>query len=101
VLPDRTKIPIETETVYREGDPPGGEATAKIGASAVVGALLGSVMGGKKGAAIGGAAGAAGGTAAVAAGGPNDAILAEGTPLTVRLSSPVVVLVEHETPPVP
>jgi hypothetical protein len=101
VLPDRTRLTIDTETVYREGDPPGGEATAKIGASAVVGALLGSVIGGKKGAAIGGAAGAAGGTAAVAAGGPNDAILAAGTPLTVRLAAPVVVLVDREAPSVP
>jgi hypothetical protein len=94
VLADRTRLPIETETIFRDGESPTGEATSKIGASAAVGAILGAVIGGKKGAAIGGAAGAGGGTAAVMAGGPNDATMETGTPLTVRLTSPVTVLVE-------
>jgi hypothetical protein len=89
------RIPLQTDTIYREGDAPGGEATAKIGASAVVGSILGGVFGGKKGAAIGGAAGAAGGTAMVVAGGRNAAALASGIALTVRLTEPVDVRVDR------
>jgi hypothetical protein len=85
--------PIETETIFRDGDAPTREATTKIGASAMVGTILGAVIGGKKGAAIGGTAGAAGGTAAVMAGDRNEATIAAGTPLTVRLTAPVVVTV--------
>jgi len=96
VLSDDSVVRIQTETIYRDGESPTGEATSKIGASAVIGAILGGVIGGKKGAAIGGTAGAAGGTAAVATGGPNAATLAEGTPLTVRLTDPVVLLVERD-----
>ena len=86
VLPDQARVAIETETIYRQGDAPTGEATAKIGGAAVVGSILGAVIGGKKGAAIGGGAGAAGGTAAVMASGPNHVALATGTALTVRLT---------------
>jgi hypothetical protein len=89
-------MPIQTEAIIRDGEAPGGEATSKIGASAVVGTILGAVIGGKKGAAIGGAAGAAGGTAAVMAGGRNDAVIASGTALTVRLTSPLSITIEPE-----
>jgi hypothetical protein len=94
-LPDNTKIAVQTETVFRVGEAPANEATSKVGASAVVGAILGAVIGGKKGAAIGTAAGAAGGTAAVAAGHGNDAVIPAGAPLTVRLSAPVTVSVRR------
>jgi hypothetical protein len=96
VMGDRARVPIQTETIFREGDAPGTEATSKVGASAVVGAILGAVVGGKKGAAIGGAAGAAGGTAAVMAGDRNHAVLAAGSPLTVRLTAPATVVIERE-----
>lgn len=92
---DDVRVPIQTETIYREGDPPAGEATAKIGASAVVGSILGGVFGGKKGAAIGGAAGAAGGTAMVVTGDRNPAVLETGTSLTVRLREPAVFHIER------
>jgi hypothetical protein len=92
-LDDAARIPIETEAIFREGEAPTGEATSKIGASAVVGTILGAVIGGKKGAAIGGTAGAAGGTAAVMAGGRNEAVIAAGTALTVRLSAPLSVTI--------
>jgi hypothetical protein len=98
VLSDETVVRIQTEPIYRDGESPTGEATSKIGASAVIGAVLGGVFGGRKGAAIGGTAGAAGGSAAVAAGGPNAATLAEGTALTVRLIEPVTLLVERNAP---
>jgi hypothetical protein len=95
ILADNTRVPVQTETIYRAGDPPGTEATAKIGASVVVGTILGAVIGGKKGAAIGSTAGAAGGTAAVMAGGPNEVVLAAGTTLTVRLTGPATFRVPH------
>jgi hypothetical protein len=94
ILADNTRLAIQTETIFRDGQPPSQEAGQKIGASAVVGAILGAVIGGKKGAAVGTAAGAAGGTAVVAAGGRNEASIAAGAPLTVRLTAPVKVLIE-------
>jgi len=97
VLADGAKIPLQTETIYRDGDSPTGDATAKIGASAVVGAIIGAAIGGKKGAAIGSAAGAAGGTGAVMAGGNKDATIAAGVPLTVRLTSPATVTIEKDS----
>ena len=94
ILADNTRVPIQTETIFRDGEPPGNEAASKIGASAVVGTILGAVLGGKKGAAIGTTMGAAGGTAAVAAGDANEAVIAAGVPLTVRLTSPATVVVD-------
>jgi type IV secretory pathway VirB10-like protein len=96
VLADGTRIKLDTDTIYRDGDSPTGEATSKIGASTAVGAIIGAVIGGKKGAVIGSTTGAAGGTAAVMAGGRNAATIAAGTPLTVKLTSPVTVMVERQ-----
>jgi hypothetical protein len=93
---DNARLPIRTEAIYRDGEAPTKEATSKIGASAVVGTILGAVIGGKKGAAIGGTAGAAGGTAAVMASGRNDASIAKGAALTVRLTESVVLGVARE-----
>ena len=95
VLNNNHRLPIQTETIFRDGDAAGGEAAAKIGASAVVGAIVGAVIGGKKGAAIGSAAGAGGGTAIVAKGGRNEAVIPAGTLLTVRLTAPVKVTIER------
>ena len=94
VLADGTRLPMNTETIYREGDPPGRESAAKIGGGAIGGAILGGILGGAKGAAIGGSIGAGAGTAAVVAGDRNHATLSAGTPLTVRIEDPVVVTVE-------
>ena len=96
VLADNTRIPMQTEAIYREGKSPGNESAVKVGGAAVGGAILGAIIGGGKGAAIGGSVGAAGGTAAVMAGGRNPAVLASGTSLTVRLSQPVTVVVERD-----
>lgn len=95
VLADGTRVPIETDTIYREGDSPTGESTAKIGGGAIAGAIIGGIFGGAKGAAIGASAGAGGGTAAVMAGGRNAATLPSGTPVTVRLVKPATVTVEE------
>lgn len=95
-LASREHLPIQTETIFRDGESPSNEASSKIGASAVIGTILGAVIGGKKGAAIGAAAGAGGGTAAVMAGDRNEAAISAGAPLTVRLTAPVTILVPHE-----
>jgi hypothetical protein len=95
VLADGTRLPIETETIYREGDSPGRESSAKIGGGAIGGAIIGGILGGAKGAAIGGSVGAGAGTAAVMAGSRNNATLASGSPVTVRLEEPVTITVER------
>jgi hypothetical protein len=94
VLTDGTRIPLDTETIYREGESPTGESTAKIGGGAIGGAIIGGILGGTKGAVIGGSVGAGAGTAAVYAGGRNAATLPGGTPITVRLIEPATVTVE-------
>jgi hypothetical protein len=99
-LPDNTRFSIQTDTLFRDGDPPANDATSKVGASAVIGAILGAVIGGKKGAAVGAAAGAGGGAAAVASGHSNAATIPSGVPMTVRLTAPVTVTVARQpTPP--
>jgi hypothetical protein len=96
VLADGTRVPLETDTIYREGDGPGGESAAKIGGGAIGGAIIGGIFGGAKGAVIGATAGGGAGTAAVLAGGRNAATLPSGTPVTVRLIKPATVTVEQQ-----
>lgn len=95
VLADGTRVAIQTDTIFRDGDSPSGQANTKVGGSAVVGAILGAMIGGKKGALLGSTAGAAGGAAAVAAGDRAETKLISGTQLTARLSAPVTVLIER------
>jgi hypothetical protein len=95
VLADGTRVPIQTETIYREGDSPTNASTAKIGGGAIGGAIIGGIIGGGKGAAIGTAIGAGAGSGAVMASGPRPATLPAGTPVTVRVQDPVVVTVER------
>jgi outer membrane lipoprotein SlyB len=95
VLPDGTRVPVQTDTIYREGESPAAESSAKIGGAAVGGALLGAILGGGKGAAIGGSIGAASGTAVVMAGDRNAAVLPAGSSVTVRLHAPVTITVER------
>ncbi len=96
ILADGTRVPIHTDPIFRQAESPTGEATSKLGASAVVGAILGAVIGGKRGAAIGGIAGAAGGTAAVMATSHNEAGIPAGTALTLRLTRPVTVVIDRD-----
>ncbi|HEX3645730.1 MAG TPA: hypothetical protein VHT95_08980 [Vicinamibacterales bacterium] len=96
VLADGTRIPISTETIYREGEGPGNSTSQKVGGAAVGGAILGAILGGGKGMAIGAAAGAGAGSAAVAAGDRNAATLAAGTSMTVRILQPITVTSERE-----
>jgi hypothetical protein len=94
VLADGTRLPINTETIYRDGDSPARESAAKIGGGAVGGAVLGAILGGKKGAIIGSTVGAGAGGAAVAASDASTATLPAGSTVTVRMSAPATVTVE-------
>jgi len=96
VLADGTRLPMSTETIYREGEAPGNGTAAKIGGGAVGGAILGAIIGGAKGAAIGATAGAGGGAVAVQAGDRSDVTMPAGSPLTVRLLTPLTVTVEQQ-----
>jgi hypothetical protein len=93
MLADGTRVPISTEAIFRDGDAPNG--TAKVGGGAVAGAILGAIIGGARGAAVGATAGAGAGTAAAMGGGRSVAEFPAGTPMTVRLLSPVSVTVEQ------
>ena len=44
VLPDNTRQTIQTDALFRDGESPTGEATAKVGASAAVGAIIGAAI---------------------------------------------------------
>ena len=96
VLADGMRIPLETETIYREGDARGGESAARIGGGALGGAIIGGLFGGARGAAIGGSVGAGAGTATVLAGGRDPATLRRGMPITVRVTAPTIVILEKE-----
>jgi len=96
VLADGTRLPIQTETIYRNGEAPGSESSAKIGGGAAIGAIIGAIIGGGKGAAIGAGTGAGAGTAAVMSGERNAATVKPGEPITVRMTSPVTVTVEQK-----
>jgi type IV secretory pathway VirB10-like protein len=96
VLADGTRVPINTETIFRDGDAPTNSSAQKMGGGAIGGAIIGAILGGGKGAAIGAAAGAGAGGAAVMAGGRNEAVLAPGTPVTARISQPVTVTIERD-----
>jgi hypothetical protein len=96
ILADGTELPLQTETIYRVGESPANSSAAKMGGGAIGGAILGAILGGGKGAAIGGAVGAAGGTAAVMASNRRAAQIAAGSPVTVKVLSPVTVTVEKE-----
>jgi hypothetical protein len=96
VLADGSTVPIQTETIYREGEGMGTRSAAKIGGAAVGGAIIGAILGGGKGAAIGAGAGAGAGTAATAAGPRSQAVMQAGSTVTVRLSTPTTVRVEKE-----
>jgi len=94
-LADGSRVPIDTEPIFREGDSPRNESAAKIGGGAIGGAILGGILGGAKGAAIGGSIGAGAGSTAVMTGGRNAATLPAGSPITVRLAKPATVTVER------
>jgi hypothetical protein len=95
ILADGTRVNLKTDTIFREGDSPTADATAKVGTGAVAGAILGGLIGGKKGAVIGSTVGAAGGVATVMRGDGNEASLPAGAPLTVRLTEDVAIPIKR------
>jgi hypothetical protein len=90
-LADGSRVPVTTDVIVRDGGSASRESAAKIGGGAIGGAIIGGILGGGKGAVLGSTVGAGAGGAAVLAGGRNAAVLAQGTPLTVRLTRPVVI----------
>lgn len=69
-----------------------GEKAGKIGIGAAAGAILGQVIGkDTKSTLIGAAIGAAAGTAIVLGSADSDAVLAEGSPMTVTVDAPITV----------
>jgi hypothetical protein len=95
VLADGTRVPISTETIYRNGDAPGNASAAKIGGGAAAGAILGAIIGGAKGAAIGGSIGAGAGSASVMTGDRNAATFPAGAEVNARIVAPATVVVQH------
>jgi type IV secretory pathway VirB10-like protein len=95
VIADGRQVPLRTETIYRDGEPPANDSSRKIGGAAVGGAVLGAILGGGKGAIAGATVGAGAGTAAVMAGGRKPATLTSGSVVTVKLASPVTFEVER------
>ncbi|HXT30942.1 MAG TPA: hypothetical protein VN716_16720, partial [Vicinamibacterales bacterium] len=67
--------------------------TLKVVAPAAAGAVIGRIAGGKSGAAKGAVIGGAGGTGYVLATRGEELRLAKGTPLSVKLTSPLTVRV--------
>jgi hypothetical protein len=94
VLADGTRMPIQTDTLYREGESPANKASAKIGGAAIGGAIIGAIIGGGKGAAIGSGIGAAGGTAAAMSSDRLQVVLPAGTTVNVKTMAPISVTVE-------
>jgi type IV secretory pathway VirB10-like protein len=95
ILPDTTRLTINTEMVYREGPSPAGQSSAKIGGAAIGGAIIGAILGGGRGAAIGSGIGAAGGTAAAMNGDRMPVVLPAGTTMSVRTLAPINMTIER------
>jgi len=93
MLPDGTREPISTETIYRDGDAP--EGAAKVGGGAAVGAILGAILGGAKGAAVGAGVGGGAGAVSTANGDKSAASFPAGTQTTVRVLSPITITIER------
>jgi hypothetical protein len=94
VLADGTRLPIQTDTLYRESESPANKASAKIGGAAIGGAIIGAIIGGGKGAAIGSGVGAAGGTAVAMSSDRMRVVLPAGTTVSVRTLAPITVTIE-------
>lgn len=95
ILPDTTRLSINTEMVYREGPSPANQSSAKIGGAAIGGAIIGAILGGGRGAAIGTGLGAAGGTAAAMNGDRMPVVLPAGTTMSVRTLAPIDMTIER------
>ena len=84
---------IDTAAVERTAAATKEKDALKIGGGAVGGAIIGALFGGKKGALIGTAVGGGAGTAVVLSTKGKEIHLAQGAPLTLRLTQPVTIRV--------
>jgi hypothetical protein len=89
----RERYRIQTAAIGRMAPATKEDDAIKIGAPAAGGALIGALVGGKKGALIGAGVGGGAGTAVVLTTRGKEVGIARGTPLMLRLGSPVAVRV--------
>jgi hypothetical protein len=94
VFADQSRVSISTDAVYRLGESPADQSSAKIGGAAIGGAIIGAILGGGKGAAIGSGIGAAGGAAAAMRGDRLPVVVPAGTTLSVRTQAPLSLPIE-------
>lgn len=87
------KYRIETAAVGRTGRATKKKDAMKIGIPAAGGAVVGALLGGKKGAGIGAGVAGGAGTAVVLSTRGEEVGIARGTPLTLRVTSPLTVRV--------
>jgi hypothetical protein len=90
------QLNIRTGTVSRLAPATKKRDAATIGGGAVGGAIVGGILGGGDGAAKGAAIGGAGGTGVVLATRGEEVRLAEGTPLSVKLTQPLTVRIRKQ-----
>lgn len=88
---DAERLSMRTDTVSRLAPATKKQDAAKIGGGAAGGALIGGILGGGDGAAKGAAIGGAAGTGVVLSTRGKEVRLAPGTPVSVRLASPLTV----------
>lgn len=82
---------IQTNSISRRGGDHMKRNIAFIGGGAAAGTVIGAIAGGGKGALIGGPVGAGAGTAVAALTGKKDFRLRAETPLTFKLTQPVII----------
>jgi uncharacterized protein YcfJ len=90
---DADRMSMRTDTVSRMAEATKKQDAAKIGGGAAGGAIIGGILGGGDGAAKGAAIGGAAGTGVVLSTRGKEIRLAPGTPVSVRLASPLTVRV--------
>jgi hypothetical protein len=90
---DGGRQPISTETISRLAPATKKKDATKIGVGAGAGAVIGGIVGGGGGAAKGAAIGGAAGTGVVLATKGEEVRLGAGTPVSVKLSAPLMVRV--------
>jgi hypothetical protein len=90
---DAERLTMRTDTIARVAEATKKQDAAKIGGGAAGGAIIGGILGGGDGAAKGAAIGGAAGTGVVLSTRGKEVHLAAGTPVSVRLASPLTVRV--------
>jgi hypothetical protein len=92
-LPGKSSEPISTATYSRVSRATKQKDATKIGVGAGAGAVIGGILGGGSGAAKGAAIGGGAGTAVVLSTKGDEVRIPAGTPVTIRLTAPLIVQV--------